>query len=61
MDQKWKSMEDVALIWLTKVEKECEALFVVVNKDCTPLLGSKTVQEMKLIELNKLTAFQTAT
>lgn len=54
-------MEDVALIWLTKVEKEREAPFVVVNKDCTPLLGSKTVQEMKLIELNKLTAFQTAT
>ena len=34
-----------------KVDEECEAQFVVVNKDSTPLLGSKTVQEMKLIEL----------
>ena len=35
-----------------KVDEECEAEFVVVNKDCTPLLGSKTVQEMKLIEVH---------
>ena len=35
-----------------KVDEECEAEFVVVNKDCTPLLGSKTGQEMKLIEVH---------
>ena len=35
-----------------KVDEECEAEFVVVNKDCTPLLSSKTVQEMKLIEVH---------
>ena len=35
-----------------KVDEECEAEFVVVNKDCTPLLGSKTVQEIKLIEVH---------
>ena len=35
-----------------QVDEECEAEFVVVNKDCTTLLGSKTVQEMKLIEVH---------
>lgn len=28
-----------------KVDEECEAEIAVVNKDCTPLLGSKTVQK----------------
>ena len=35
-----------------KMDEECKAEFVIVNKDCTPLLGSKTVQEMKLIEVH---------
>ena len=34
-----------------KVDEECETEFVVVNNDCTPLLGSKTVQKMKLIKV----------
>ena len=34
-----------------KIDEECKAEFVVVNKDCTPLLDSKKVQEMKLIEV----------
>ena len=35
-----------------KLDEECGAEFVVVNKDCTRLLGSRTVQEMKLIEVH---------
>ena len=35
-----------------KVDEECEAEFVVVNKGCNPLVGSKAVQEMKLIEVH---------
>ena len=35
-----------------KLNKEQEADFVVINEACTPLLGSKTVQQMKLVEVH---------
>ena len=31
---------------------QCEADFVVINEACTPLLGSKTVQQTKLVEVH---------
>ena len=33
-----------------KLNEEHEADFVVINETCTPLLGSKTVRQMKLVE-----------
>ena len=35
-----------------KVNKEYKAEFVVVNEHCTTLLGSKTVQQMNLVEVH---------
>ena len=35
-----------------KLNEEHEADFVVINEACTPLLGSKTVQQMKLVEVH---------
>jgi len=35
-----------------KLKEEHEADFVVINEACTPLLGSKTVQQMKLVEVH---------
>ena len=35
-----------------KIKEEHEADFVVIKEACTPLLGSKTVQQMKLVEVH---------
>ena len=35
-----------------KLNEEHEADFVVINEACTPLLGSKTVQQIKLVEVH---------